>query len=308
MSTATRRPGRFPRVVLILVVCLAVFALAGSLGTAWYFSNQLIQPEHGPGVLSETVESVHTLPTGPPPSPSAAPRPPPRPGRYSLYWPGGNAMLGPIVAQTPNQVTRILLSGDRPTAPSRAGMSWTYSPDPKTALNLDYSEIEIPTPLGPARRLVHPRRRPAFCRPFPADKSARLRISTASAPTLEPPDTSPIAPAVTGPSPCTAATPTAASRSIRSRPPPGRPLHPRHHLSQRPRRSPLTRPAHAPRRIGVARPRGRRAHRPLHGRSPHRALRRIHGRRHRPPVPQPLPWPTRFPLLSSTRPCSACRA
>jgi hypothetical protein len=59
-------------------------------------------------------------------------------------------MLGKIIAETPDQTDRTLLSGNVPRSGTRAGMSGTYSPDPMAALGLSFSEVAIPTELGPA--------------------------------------------------------------------------------------------------------------------------------------------------------------
>jgi hypothetical protein len=59
-------------------------------------------------------------------------------------------MLGDVIAETPTQVERVLLSGNVPGNGTLAGMSGTYGPDPKTSLGLDYSELSISTDLGKA--------------------------------------------------------------------------------------------------------------------------------------------------------------
>ena len=147
---ATKRQPRRVRVIVSILALLAMLALVGSIGTAWYFSNQMIKPEHGSAAFPETVERVTCTPGGTitvslARSPAAA-----RPGRYGLVWPGGSAMLGRIVAETPNRVDRIVLSGTRPTAGMKASMSWTYGSDPKAAFGLDFYDVTVPTKLGPA--------------------------------------------------------------------------------------------------------------------------------------------------------------
>jgi uncharacterized protein len=59
-----------------------------------------------------------------------------------------------------------LLSGNVPRVGTRAGMSGTYSPDPMAALGLSFSEVAIPTELGPA---------PAWL--IPADPKAEPGLS-----------------------------------------------------------------------------------------------------------------------------------
>jgi hypothetical protein len=113
-------------------VCSAVIAASvlGWIATAWYFSNQIIKPEHKPAAFAETVRSITTSAGGVPivslgRSPATA-----KSGRWGLVWQGGSAMLGNIIAETPDQIDRLLLSGNVPPLGTRAGMSGTYSPDP----------------------------------------------------------------------------------------------------------------------------------------------------------------------------------
>jgi hypothetical protein len=127
-----------------------VILIVAWIGTAWYFSDQIIKPAHGPATFPETVEKVTTSSQGVQVvsllrSPATS-----RPGRYGLVWQGGNAMLGKILFETPSRIDRIVLSGSLPPAGARAGMSGTYSPDPKTALGLNFSEVIVPTELGAA--------------------------------------------------------------------------------------------------------------------------------------------------------------
>ena len=125
-----------------------MISLLGWIGIAWYFSNQIIKPDHQPAALTEIVERVTTSAPGSPivslvRSPSSS-----KPGRWGLVWQGGSAMLGDIVAETPNRVDRVLLSGNIPLDGTHSGMSGTYGPDPKTSLGLDFSELAVSTELG----------------------------------------------------------------------------------------------------------------------------------------------------------------
>jgi pimeloyl-ACP methyl ester carboxylesterase len=149
-------------------MCSAVIAalVLGWIATAWYFSNQIIKPEHEPAAFAETVRNITTSAEGVPivslvRSPATA-----KPGRWGLVWQGGSAMLGNITSETPDQVDRMLLSGDVPRQGTRASMSGTYSPDPMAALGLSFSEVAIPTELGPA---------PAWL--IPADPKAEAGLS-----------------------------------------------------------------------------------------------------------------------------------
>jgi uncharacterized protein len=138
------------RPIRVLTAVVVLASIIGWLATAWYFSDQIIKPEHGPANPTETVESTTASLHGAPivslkRTPTAT-----KPGRWGLVWQGGSAMLGDVVAETSSRVERVLLSGDVPREGTRAVMSATYSPDPKTALGLDFSDVEISTELGPA--------------------------------------------------------------------------------------------------------------------------------------------------------------
>ncbi len=149
-ASRTRRQKWNQRLVLIICTSGVVILIVAWIGTAWYFSDQIIKPAHGPATFPETVEKVTTSSQGVQVvsllrSPATS-----RPGRYGLVWQGGNAMLGKILFETPSRIDRIVLSGSLPPAGARAGMSGTYSPDPKTALGLNFSEVIVPTELGAA--------------------------------------------------------------------------------------------------------------------------------------------------------------
>src|SRR5205807_629431 len=73
-----------------------------------------------------------------------------RHGTYWLSWDGGFARMGEIVAQTPDSVERPLLDGALPTLGAGVYVGGTMPSDPKTALGLDYTEVMVPTELGPA--------------------------------------------------------------------------------------------------------------------------------------------------------------
>jgi uncharacterized protein len=147
--TAVRWP-RLSRSITIFATPVVAIFVFGWAGTAWYFSNQIIKPDHQPAPFAEIVSGVTTSAQGQSivslvRSPSTSKR-----GRWGVVWQGGGAMLGDVIAETPSRVDRVLLSGDVPPNGTRAGMSGTYGPDPKTSLGLDFSELSIPTDLGKA--------------------------------------------------------------------------------------------------------------------------------------------------------------
>jgi dienelactone hydrolase len=155
----------------IKIVCSAVIAASvfGWIATAWYFSNQIIKPEHEPAAFAETVKNIATSTEGVPIVSLVRSSATAKAGRWGLVWQGGSAMLGNIIAETPDQVDRMLISGNVPRLGTRASMSGTYSPDPMAALGLSFSEVAIPTELGPA---------PAWL--IPADPKAEAGLSAAT--------------------------------------------------------------------------------------------------------------------------------
>lgn len=133
------------------MITSGVLVLVGSVATAWYFSNQMVESEHGADPsYRETVLGVSKAPGGPTVVSLARTQAAEKPGNWGLGWDGGSAMLGPVVALSADRVDRPLLSGVVPTAGTRAGLSWTHRSDPKVALGLDFAEVLVPTELGPA--------------------------------------------------------------------------------------------------------------------------------------------------------------
>ncbi|MET8862747.1 prolyl oligopeptidase family serine peptidase [Nonomuraea sp. NPDC004580] len=123
--------------VLVLVV---VAAGAG----AWYGSDQSIKVvRHGTGnaqvlaVQGDTVTLARTSKTA-------------APGTYWLEWSGAHSMLGDVVSETPDRVTREVLRGPVPSAGTPGHFGNVPPGDPKVAWGIDYTEIMVPTELGPA--------------------------------------------------------------------------------------------------------------------------------------------------------------
>ena len=136
---------------MVTVGVLAVLVLVGWVGTAWYFSDQMVKSEHGADPsYAETVFGVSRPLGGPTVVSLARTEAAEKPGNWGLSWGGGSAMLGPVIARGADRVDRPLLSGVTPTAGTRAGMGWTHRSDPKVALGLEFAEVTVPTELGPA--------------------------------------------------------------------------------------------------------------------------------------------------------------
>ncbi|GII62997.1 alpha/beta hydrolase [Sphaerisporangium krabiense] len=73
-----------------------------------------------------------------------------KPGTYWLEWGGASSMLGDIVSQDRGGVTRRVLRGQVPSLGTPGWFDNVPPGDPKVAWGIDYSEIMVPTELGPA--------------------------------------------------------------------------------------------------------------------------------------------------------------
>lgn len=73
-----------------------------------------------------------------------------QPGVWGLRWAGGLAVMGPVLAVERDRVVRVLETGPVPLPGTRAVVdAGPFDPDPG-ARGLDFTEVEIATPLGPA--------------------------------------------------------------------------------------------------------------------------------------------------------------
>src|SRR5205085_321921 len=139
-----RKPRRRKRIVIALAALL-VLLLAAFAGLGWYYSSQLLVPEH-----SEISYTATLVATGPD-TVTLTGHDTDRPGVQGLIWRGGEARLGPVLHTDGDRVQRALLSGTPPAPGTKVhidqGLTRT---DPKTALGLDFEQVGIATPLGPA--------------------------------------------------------------------------------------------------------------------------------------------------------------
>ncbi|MBF6064963.1 DUF829 domain-containing protein [Nocardia terpenica] len=151
---------RWWRRSLVLVAAVLVVALVGgTFGVAWWFADQEIGVDHGP--RQDTVLAVENAGAGKnvvltASSPDARHR-----GTYWMSWDGAFAQVGDIVAEAPGKVTRPLLAGATPPLGTSVYVGAAVPSDPKTGLGLDYSEVTVPTELGPAVSWLIPAQDPA---------------------------------------------------------------------------------------------------------------------------------------------------
>lgn len=73
-----------------------------------------------------------------------------KPGVYWLEWTGSFTMLGPMTARRDGRVTRTVLRGPVPSVGTPGWFGNVPPGDPKVAWGVDFTEITVPTELGPA--------------------------------------------------------------------------------------------------------------------------------------------------------------
>jgi alpha-beta hydrolase superfamily lysophospholipase len=72
-----------------------------------------------------------------------------QPGVWGLRWAAGLAVLGPILQEDRRGVRRVLLEGPVPPEGPAVVDAGPFDPDPG-ARGLPFTEVSVPTPLGPA--------------------------------------------------------------------------------------------------------------------------------------------------------------
>jgi hypothetical protein len=158
-SAEPRLERRWLRITIGAGVSLTVLLLAGTFGVSWWAASQQIVPDHGQHI--ETVLDVKVVGSEKHVVITANTSPARRHGTYWLSWGGGSARMGDVVAQSPDSVQRPLLEGALPTIGSAVFVGGSMPSDPKTTLGLDYSEVMVPTELGPAPAWFIPATAPA---------------------------------------------------------------------------------------------------------------------------------------------------
>jgi pimeloyl-ACP methyl ester carboxylesterase len=135
---------RWKRGMWIAVVMVLVILIGGTGYGAWFGSDQAIKVQHwgaGADMVLGAQNGTVTLTDSPDTR---------KPGTYWLEWGGANTMLGDVVSQAPGRVTRKMLGGVTPSVGTPGSINTVPPGDPKVAWGLNYSEIMVPTELGPA--------------------------------------------------------------------------------------------------------------------------------------------------------------
>lgn len=138
---------------MVVAVLVGVFYVAGG----WYFSGRIqsggLHLDVSTGVPAYDLTVVAVTPTSVTLSaPGDAPTAFTQPSAYSLMWDGGSAHVGAVsVASDATEVTRPLsdVVGTPLTVGTKVALDrdW-FLQDPKASLGLDYSTVQIATPLG----------------------------------------------------------------------------------------------------------------------------------------------------------------
>ncbi|MFL5873253.1 MAG: alpha/beta hydrolase family protein [Solirubrobacterales bacterium] len=136
----TRRRWALVAGASVAVVAVVVGALA-----AWHFSSAVLVPDHSPWPAETEVEA---LPAGRIVLESTEESR--RPGVYGIEWQGGRAIVGPIVGEDDDSVTRRLREVDGYLAPE---MDVAFNPavwagDPSADFGLPSQTVSVPGELG----------------------------------------------------------------------------------------------------------------------------------------------------------------
>src|SRR5256714_1549442 len=139
------RPVHRRRVLVAAVLVLGVLAAAGVAGVGWYFSDQLLAPDHSPpnydiavrAVSAVTVEMDKTTDTS-------------RQGTFGLEWKGGHAIVGNVITTSRGTVTRNLRDANGSLHVGERVVLTTpvYQGDPEAAFCIPSDDVLIPGELG----------------------------------------------------------------------------------------------------------------------------------------------------------------
>jgi pimeloyl-ACP methyl ester carboxylesterase len=123
--------------ILVLLIAAAI---------SWHFSDRVLVPDHSSWAAQTRVEAL-------PPGRIVLARneDSERPGVYGLDWLGGHAILGQIVAEDDDTVTRRLRAVQGYLVPEMdVGIEANvFSGDPQQAFGIPFDDVAIPGELGP---------------------------------------------------------------------------------------------------------------------------------------------------------------
>ena len=141
---------RQPRVVFAAVIVIGLLATSAIAGVGWYFSSQLLTPNHPVPTYDVTVEAVTSSSVELDRTVETNGAPVARQGTFGLEWSGGHAIVGRVIATTARTVTRTL---EQATAQLHQGdhvvlTAQVYQGDPTEAFGVPSQNVEIPGELG----------------------------------------------------------------------------------------------------------------------------------------------------------------
>ncbi|MEV1117569.1 alpha/beta fold hydrolase [Actinosynnema sp. NPDC049800] len=145
MGSPNVRARRRLRLALVTFAVVFLLVIGGLLGFGWYYSGQLLDPENARPGYRDTVTSSASGTVA-----LAESRVTVLPGTWGLVWPGGGAKVGPVTHRSEGTVVREL-QGEAPADGTQVRLETSvWSTDPATALDLEYTDVRIPTELGDA--------------------------------------------------------------------------------------------------------------------------------------------------------------
>jgi len=136
---------RHVRAIAAAGLALLVALAAGAL-ISWHFASLVLVPDHSPWAERVDIEAVS-------PGRIELKRSDPteRPGVYGLVWDGGHAVVGPVLSESDDRVTRRLSDVHGFLVPGLdAGLdSNVYFGNPREARGLAYRSVAVSSELGP---------------------------------------------------------------------------------------------------------------------------------------------------------------
>lgn len=146
---------RRPRWWLLGAGAALIITLAITAALSWHFSARVLVPDHSSWLNDARVEAL-------PPGQIVLARTEEteRPGVYGLDWEGGHAIVGAVVDENANTVTRRLRSVRGYLVPEmEVGVEANvYGGDPRQAFGLPFADVDVPDELGPMPAWVVPGR------------------------------------------------------------------------------------------------------------------------------------------------------
>ncbi|GAA4523400.1 alpha/beta hydrolase family protein [Amycolatopsis samaneae] len=163
-ETAPKPRRKRRRIVLIVLAVLLVLVLGGAFVLAWRVSDLAVEPDHQYYTHpdhSDVVLAVKRAGAGTTVVIGSPGRYSRRHGTFRMLWDGTEATIGDLTAESPTSVERPILRGPAPSAGTTVTVTGVMMADPKTSYGLDYTEVAVPTELGPAPAWYVPATGPA---------------------------------------------------------------------------------------------------------------------------------------------------